>query len=49
MRSTPPAGALKSVRWVSIRDEVHCPEPLRIGVIRRLPEPSWATLLVLLV
>ena len=49
MRSTPPAGALKSVRWVSMRAEVHCPEPSRIGVMRRLPAPSWATLLVLFV
>jgi hypothetical protein len=49
MRSTPPAGALKSVRWVSIRADVHCPALLRIGVIRRLPEPSWLTFAVLLV
>jgi hypothetical protein len=32
-----------------MRAEVHWPEPLRIGVIRRLPVPSWRTFAVLLV
>ena len=49
MRSTPPAGGLKSVRRVSIRAEVQLPAASRSGVIRRLPAPSWLTLAVLLV
>jgi hypothetical protein len=49
MRSLPPAGAARSVRWVSIRAEVHAPEALRIGVMRRLPAPSRLTLAGLLV
>src|SRR5215217_8088940 len=46
MRSTPPDGALKSVRCVSIRAEVHWPLLPRTGVMRRLPEPSCARLVV---
>jgi hypothetical protein len=49
IRSTPPAGGLKLVRVVSIRADVHCPEPSRSGVIRRFPAPSWARLAVLFV
>jgi hypothetical protein len=49
MRITPPAGALKSPRTVSIRADVQPPPPSRIGVIRRLPVPSWLRLAVLLV
>ncbi|GAA2507433.1 hypothetical protein Ahu01nite_058760 [Winogradskya humida] len=40
MRSTPPAAGLKLERCVSTRPDVHCPELLRTGVIRKLPEPS---------
>src|SRR5947207_10657744 len=46
-RSFPPAGARKSSRLVSIRPDVHLPAPSRTGVIRRFPEPSSATLVVL--
>jgi hypothetical protein len=48
-RSLPPAAAAKSVRWVSMRPLVHWPEPLRIGLMTRLPAPSWYTFWVLLV
>src|SRR5690242_11794213 len=48
-RSLPPAGGWKSVRLVSMRPEVQLPAALRTGVMRRLPLPSSATLLVLLV
>src|SRR2546421_2464124 len=48
-RSFPPAAAWKSLRPVSIRPDVHWPEPSRTGVIRRFPDPSSATLLVLFV
>jgi hypothetical protein len=41
MRSLPPAGAAKSVRWVSTRPEVQLPAESRIGLIARLPLPSW--------
>jgi hypothetical protein len=49
MRSTPPDGGLKFVRLVSIRPDVHCPEPFLIGVIFRLPAPSRAMFWVLVV
>ena len=49
MRSTPPDGGLKSVRWVSMRADVQLPAPSRSGVIRRLPPPSTLTLAGLLV
>src|ERR671917_164793 len=49
MRSSPPDGGLKLDRTVSIRAEVHWPEPLRIGVITRLPLPSWRRFEVLFV
>src|SRR3954447_24682742 len=46
MRSFPPAGAAKSVRCVSTRPEVQLPAESRIGLITRLPEPSWYTFCV---
>jgi hypothetical protein len=49
IRSTPPSGALKSLRWVSMRADVQLPAPSRSGVIRRFPPPSRLTLLGLLV
>src|SRR5262245_41163961 len=49
MRRTPPDGGLKFVRTVSIRAELHWPEALRTGVMRRLPVPSWRMFVVLLV
>src|SRR4051794_36913765 len=49
MRNLPPAGAAKSVRWVSTRPEVHAPEELRIGLITRWLGPSWDTLAGVLV
>jgi hypothetical protein len=44
MRSLPPAGGWKSVRWVSIRAEVQLPAASRSGVIARWPAPSMLTL-----
>ncbi|WP_228122778.1 hypothetical protein [Saccharothrix syringae] len=49
MAILPPAGGLKSARWVSTRPEVQLPEPSRSAVIRRLPAPSRAMLSVLVV
>jgi hypothetical protein len=49
MRRTPPDGALKSARLVSIRPDVQLPAPSRRGVIRRLPAPSRSRLDVLVV
>jgi len=34
-RSLPPAGAAKSVRWVSMRPEVQLPAASRIGLMTR--------------
>src|SRR5262245_31703609 len=48
-RSLPPVGAAKSVRWVSTRPEVQCPEASRIGLTTRCPAPSRTTFAVLLV
>ncbi len=49
MRSFPPTGAAKSVRWVSTRPEVQLPPASLIGLMTRWPWPSWNTLAVLLV
>ena len=49
---TPPGAGWKSLRWVSIRPDVHVyapGDPERIGLIARLPAPSWYTFAVLLV
>jgi len=46
MRTLPPVGAAKSVRWVSIRPDVQLPDESRIGLITRLPLPSWYTFCV---
>jgi hypothetical protein len=48
MASVPPDGALKFVRWVSMRAEVQA-LPSRSGVMRRLPLPSRPRLRVWLV
>ncbi|MFD0479089.1 hypothetical protein ACFQ0B_71130 [Nonomuraea thailandensis] len=47
MRRMRPSAGLKSARLVSMRAEVHSPDELRSGVMRRLPEPSRLRLAVL--
>src|SRR3712207_2067293 len=41
IRTLPPGGAPKSVRWVSTRPDVQRPASSRMGLMARRPCPSW--------